>query len=446
MNVKNSFRQLPSTAWQALKNYFAGLRLFFNRENWSHSIVFIITLGFFIILALIQQPLRLIFVDPITGVQPFIVNSIRVMVIAGCGAFLGFLILGLIAIFGPGQRLIFESRFRHAISPIVILSAVLFFVFLLPPLLIFFPNLTFFLFSPNGAFFTIFSWAWIIIIFLQVILLGYTIVKSIKWLAEYIGLPSKHIATKRNWVTLIIIFILIPILIWSWYPIVFSILINGMRPGPNPPNISLPPFVLWLLSLNPGEYVIYLMLIFPIVTIVAAIVLWQRLPSVSIALGSFGVLYPALVYYYRFRVNQYFINWSYLPNLAARPPFPNFGLFQIALLLLTFVFVFLGAAKLQRNVSPNPFGLFAIMIGTIVFVLFWVIIPDYTIGIGVEFFGMVGSALSAFLAVVVFVVLPLAYAIYRIRKVTPEPEDEPEEKPTPQRVSANMNQVTTDEQ
>jgi hypothetical protein len=137
--------------------------------------------------------------------------------------------------------------------------------------------------------------------------------------------------------------------------------------------------------------------------------------------ASFGLLYPALVYYYRFRVTQYFINWSFLPETGFISPLPNAGFFQILLLLLTFALVLLGAAKIQQNVSPNPFGLFAIMVGTVVFVLFWVIIPDYAIGLGVEYFGMIGSALSAFLALIVFVVLPIIYAVYRIRKGSDKP-------------------------
>ena len=421
MGIVDSLRQLPSAAWQAIKDYFAGLQLFFNRENWSHSITFIITLSLFLILALVQRPLRFILWDPITGVHPGVVNSVRVMVFAGCGAFIGFLLLGFLAVFGKGQQLLFQSRFRHAISPLVIVSSALFFILLLPPLLIRFPNAMNIMFGPNGLFFTIFTWSWIIIIFLQVILLGYTLVKSTKWLAEYTGIPANHPPKWKYGLTLLPLLILIPILIFAWFPLIFTFMVNGLRPGDNPPSIPLPDFILWLLSFAPGEFLAYLLLISPVVIIVATIVLWRRFPSVSIAVASFGLLYPALVYYYRFRVIQYFINWSFLPETGFISPLPNDGIFQILLLILTFVLVLLGAAKIQRNVSPNPFGLFAIMVGTVVFVLFWVIIPDYAIGFGVEYFGMIGSALSAFLALIVFVVLPIIYVIYRIRKDSNRP-------------------------
>jgi hypothetical protein len=199
-------------------------------------------------------------------------------------------------------------------------------------------------------------------------------------------------------------------------------MVNGLQPGSNPPNIPLPDFVFWLLGLVPGEFLLYLLILCPVVIIVAIIVLWWRFPSVAIAVASFGLLYPALVYYYRFRVTQYFINWSLLPETGFISPLPNAGIFQILLLLLTFALVLLGAAKIQRNVSPNPFGLFAIMVGTVVFVLFWVIIPDYAIGFGVEYFGMIGSALSAFLALIVFVILPIIYAVYHIHKGSDKPQ------------------------
>ncbi|MFX1318167.1 MAG: hypothetical protein ACFE9D_05990 [Promethearchaeota archaeon] len=421
MGIVDSLRQLPSAAWQAIKDYFAGLRLFFNRENWSHSITFIITLSLFLILAVVQRPLRFILWDPISGVHPGVVNSVRVMALGGCGAFIGFLFLGFLGVFRKGQQLLFQSRFRHAISPLMIVSSALFFIFLLPPLLIRFPNAMNVMFGANGLFFTIFTWSWIIMIFLQVILLGYTIVKSTKWLTEYTGIPAKQPPKWKYGLILSPMLILIPILILAWFPVVFAIMVNGFRPGDNPPPIPLPNFVLWLLSLVPGDFLVYLLLISPIVIIIAVLALWRRYPSVAMAIASFGFLYPALVYYYRFRVIQYFINWSFLPETTSIAPLPNAGFFQILLLLLTFVLVLLGAAKIQRNVSPNPFGLFAIMVGTIVFLLFWVIIPDYAIGFGVEYIGMIGSALSALLALIVFAILPISYASYRIHKGPDKP-------------------------
>jgi hypothetical protein len=417
MDLSKSLRQLPSAAWQALKDYFAGLRLFFNRENWSHSVTFIITLGLFIILALIQQPLRFVLWDPVFGLHQVVINSMRVMVMGGCGVFVGFLLLGCLAIFKKGQTTLFQSRFRHTVSPIVIIIMFLIFVFLLPQVAYRFPNLIVAIFSPTGLFFTIFTWSWIILIFLQVILLGYTIVKSVKWLVEYTGLPEIQAPVTKYWVIVIVLLIFIPVFILGWFPIVFTFMIDGLQPGPTPPAVSLPPFVLLLLNLVPGEYSFLLLLVTPIIIIVVAIAVYRRLPSVGVALASFGLLYPALVYYYRLRVNQYFINWSYLPDIGYRPPFANFGILQVLLLILTFAFVLLGAAKLQRNVSPNPFGLFAIMVGTMVFVLFWVIIPEYLLVIGVEYFGMIGSALSAFLALLVFIILPISYTIYRISQM-----------------------------
>jgi hypothetical protein len=421
VDIWKSLRELPSTAWHAIKDYFAGLRLFFNRENWSHSVTFTLTLSIFIVLAVVQRPLRLILWDPISGVHPGMINSVRVMVLGGCGAFTGFLILGLIAIPKKGQQLLFQSGFRHIISPLVIITSALVFVFLIPPALIRFPAFSGILFGFNGLFFTVFTWSWVVIIFLQVILLGYTIVKSTKWLVEYTGIPADHSPTRKYALTLIALLILIPILIFAWLPVVFSIMINGLRPGINPPAIPLPDFVQWLLGLVPGEFMFYLLVVSPVIIIVALLVLLRRFPSVALAVASFGLLYPALVYYYRFRVYQYFINWSLLPETGFQSPLPNAGVFQILLLLLTFALVLLGAAKLQQNVSPNPFGLFAIMVGTVVFVLFWVIIPDYAIGFGVEYFGMIGSALSAFWAAIVFAVLPIIYAIYRIRKGSDKP-------------------------
>ncbi len=415
MSISDSLRELPSAAWKALKDYFAGLRLFFNRENWSHSVTFIITLGIFIVLALIQQPLRVITWEPVTGVSQGVVNSVRVMVFGGCGAFVGFLLLALIAISKKGQHLLFQSWFRHASSPLMIIGWALVFIFLLPPIFIHYPNFMFAIFGPNGLFFTVFTWSWIIIIFLQVILLGYTIVKSTKWLIEYAGIPTSQPSTRKYWAALILLLILIPIAIIAWYPIILAIMLNGLRPGENPPLVPLPDFVLWLLNLIPGQFRYYLLLVSPVIMILAVIVLFRRFPSVAIALTGFGSLYPALVYYYRLRVNQYFINWSYITQVGFRP-LANSGLFQMFLLILTFALVLLGAAKLQQNISPNPFGLFALMIGTIVFVLFWVIIPDFAIAFGVEYFGMVGSALSAFLAIIVFFLLPIGYTIYRLKQ------------------------------
>ncbi len=414
--MSESIRKLPSTAWQALKDYFAGLQLFFNRENWTHSLVFILTLGLFVVVALLQQPLRIIFIDPISGVNPVLVNSMQIAFIAGCGAFFGFLLLGLIALIPAGRRLIFESRTRHLVSPLVIAISTLLFIFVIPPVLRFYPNLWDLILGRDGVFPIVFRVSWMIIIFLQVILMGYTVVKAIKWLAEYFGIPEKNPPRSRYWILIAFNIVLTPILIWVWNPVVFTIMIDGLRAHPNPPTIPLEWFVLWLLSVSPGEYVVYLWLVFPIVAITVAVVLWRRLPSVSFALGAFGMFYPAFVYYYRFRVIQYFINWSWITHTGVVLPFRNYGLFQIVLLLLTFILVLLGAAKLQRSVTPNPFPLFAIMVGTVVFALSWALIPDYSILFGTEYLGMYTAALSAFLALFVFLILPIAYGTYRMKK------------------------------
>ncbi|MFX1539459.1 MAG: hypothetical protein ACFFBX_01585, partial [Promethearchaeota archaeon] len=69
-----------------------------------------------------------------------------------------------------------------------------------------------------------------------------------------------------------------------------------------------------------------------------------------------------------------------------------------------------------RSVTPNPFPLFAIMVGTVVFALSWALIPDYSILFGTEYLGMYTAALSAFLALFVFLILPIAYGTYRMKK------------------------------
>jgi hypothetical protein len=417
MGFQTGLKQLPSTAWQAVKDYFAGLRLFFNRENWGHSVVFIGTLTFFILTSLIQSPLRLFFFDPVTGIHPGITNSLRVAFFAGCGAFTGFLLLGVVAIFGSGQKLLFKSRVRHLISPLVVVGFAFLFTFVISGLFFYYPTFAELLFGLNGIYNLVFRGSWILIIFLQVILLGYTIVKAIKWLAEYLGIPSLKTTTARYWLLLAFSIVLIPVLILAWYPLIFTLMINGQRPGPTPPDISLSLPVLWLLNLLPYEYVLYLWLACPIVIAVIAIILWKQLPSVSLAIAIFGMVYPALVYYYRFRVNQYFINWSWLTVVSVIPPFRNFGVFEMGLLILTFVLVLLGAAKLQRNISPNPFGLFAMMIGTVIFVLSWVLVSEHTIHQGVEYFGMLAAALSALVALITFIVLPIIYGAHRIRQI-----------------------------
>ncbi len=424
MNLIETIRKLPSEAWQALKNYFAGLRLFFNRENLSHSIVFLVTMLFFLIFAMFQRPIRNFAIEAGITEGIFIINIVTVVYLAGVGAFVGFLLLGFIGVFTRGRRILYESRIRHFMSPLFIGGFITLFVFVLPPLLRNNGIFWFLLHGQEGSlgvFQMIFLGCWVVFVFLQVILLGYTIVKSIKWLSGYLQVPETKWNIRKYWVPLIILLILIPIAIWGWFPIVYSLMIIP-RPPPVIPEIPIPSYVRILLQQSPLDYLSYLLMVFPIVAMVAAIVLWRRLPQVSLALASFGILYPVLVYYYRFRVIQYFYNWSDI-IAAVTSPVQGSVFIEMALLLITFALALLGAAKLQRGVSPNPFGLFAVMIGVLVFVLSWVLYVDVPV-FGLEYYGMITAALSALLAVFVFVILPIAYSIYRWKRFPPIKEEE----------------------
>ena len=423
MNLVETIKKLPSEAWQALKNYFAGLRLFFNRENWSHSIVFLGIMSFFLIFALFQRPIQNLAIEAgVTG-GIFFVNIVTVVYLAGIGAFVGFLLLGFIGVFAQGRRILYESKVRHFMSPLIIGGFIILFVFILPPLLRDNGIFVFLLYGQTGSlgfFQMIFLACWVVFVFLQVILLGYTVVKSIKWLSGYLQIPESKRNIRKYWVPLIILVILIPIAIWGWFPIVYTLMIIP-RPPPVIPAIPIPSFVRLLLEQSPLDYLTYLLMVFPIVAIVAAIVLWRRLPQVSLALASFGIFYPVLVYYYRFRVIQYFHNWSDI-IAAVTSPVHSSVFVEMALLLITFALALLGAAKLQRGVSPNPFGLFAVMIGVLVFVLSWVLFVDVPV-FGLEYYGMITAALSALLAVFVFVILPIAYSIYRWKRFPPTLEE-----------------------
>ncbi len=423
MNLIDTIKKLPSEAWQALKNYFAGLRLFFNRENWSHSIVFLGTMTFFLIFAMFQRPIRNLVIEAgLTG-GIFFVNIVTVVYLAGIGAFVGFLLLGFIGVFAQGRKVLYESRIRHFMSPLIIGGFIILFVIILPPLLRDNGIFWFLLYGQEGSlgvFQMLFLGCWVVFVFLQVILLGYTVVKSIKWLSGYLQVPEANRNIRKYWVPFIILVILIPIAIWVWFPIVYTFMIIP-RPPPVIPAIPIPSFVRLLLEQSPLDYLSYLLIVFPIVVIVAGIVLWRRLPQVSLALTSFGIFYPALVYYYRFRVIQYFHNWSDI-IAAVTSPVQGSAFVEMALLLITFALALLGAAKLQRGVSPNPFGLFAVMIGVLVFVLSWVLFVEVPV-FGLEYYGMITAALSALLAVFVFVILPIAYSIYRWKRFPPTLEE-----------------------
>ncbi len=414
LNLRNTFKELPSTAWQALKDYFAGLKLFFNRKNWSHSMVFIVTLSIFLILALSQALLPIIFFDPIFGIIPAIRNVVFIAFLGGCGAFVGFLFLGLIAFFSVGRKSLYESRFRHTISPLIIVTFSLLFISVVPTSLRFFPNLSRYIFGQDGLFELVFRGCWVVLVFFQVILLGYTIIKTIKWISGYLNISELRTPTRKNLVILVLLLLLTPIAIVGW----FFVIIGLMIPPHSPPDIPiyLPSYVRWLLSQSPWEYAQYLLIVFPIVAISAAVMLLRNRPRVAVAIACFGNLYPVLVYYYRLRVIQYFLFWDNILTGVAAAPFKGYGFFEMILLLVTFALVLLGAAKLQRNISPNPFGLFGMMIGSLVFAISWVV-EAYNPMIGIEYYGMITSALSAFLALVVFIVLPIAYGIYQMKRL-----------------------------
>ena len=379
---------------------------------------------FFLIFALFQRPIRNLAIEAgLTGGIIF-VNIVTVVYLAGIGAFVGFLLLGFIGVFSSGRKVLYESRVRHFMSPLIIGGLIILFVFILPPLLRDNGIFVFLLYGQAGSlgfFQMIFLGCWVVFVFLQVILLGYTVVKSVKWLSGYLHVPETKRNIRKYWVPFIILVILIPIAIWGWFPIVYTLMIIP-RPPPVIPAIPIPSYVRLLLEQSPLDYLTYLLMVFPIVAIVAAIVLWRRLPQVSLALASFGIFYPVLVYYYRFRVIQYFHNWS---DIIAAVTSPDQGsvFVEMALLLITFALALLGAAKLQRGVSPNPFGLFAVMIGVLVFVLSWVLFVDVPV-FGLEYYGMITAALSALLAVFVFVILPFAYSIYRWKYFPPTMEEE----------------------
>ncbi|MCK4783215.1 MAG: hypothetical protein KAV87_05645 [Desulfobacteraceae bacterium] len=84
------------------------------------------------------------------------------------------------------------------------------------------------------------------------------------------------------------------------------------------------------------------------------------------------------------------------------------------MILITVLMCLQGVAKYQRDVSPNPFGFFALMIGTLVFFQVWMINPGQAAWILVESFSMVSAALSALLTTVVFAALPIAYSVFRL--------------------------------
>ncbi len=417
MTLGATLKNLPSAAWRALRDYFSGLGLFFNRKNWSHAVVFMLTLIFFIGFQLLQPNLRLLYF--IAEFIPVITNVVLFVYFAGTGIFVGYLLLFMIALIKPGRRLLYESRTRHLISPFVIGGFIIFFVTVIPFFL--HPSHAIIPFPQFREYFNlVFLLCWIIFVLLQVVLVGFTIVKGLKWFFGYIQVPTTNGKMARHTAVAIFLLILIPLAIEWWFQILYNLLIGG-RTEILPILIDIvPPIVILLRSQGVFNFSNYLLFLSPIVFIMTGILLYRRHPRISLSIAGFGVIYPAMVYFYRFRVIQYFRNWTLILLNQAPEPNPFSGIFEMALLLLTFAFALQGTAKLQREVSPNPFGLFAMMVGTLIFALSWIIDPNYQLWVGVEYYGMLSAALSALLAIAVFTIIPIGYGIYRMRKAAAE--------------------------
>jgi hypothetical protein len=416
-----TLKNLPSTAWRALRDYFSGLGLFFNRKTWSHAVVFVLTLIFFLGFQLLQPNLRLLYF--IAEFVPIITNVVLFVYFAGTGIFVGYLLLFVIALTKPGRNMLYESRARHFLSPLVIGGFTIFFVIVIP--LFLHPSHAIMPFPQFRDYFNLaFLLCWIIFVLLQVILFGYTIVKAVKWFFGYIQVPTTNGKMARYTTVSILLLILVPLAIWGWFPILYNLLLGG-RTEILPILVEIiPPIVLLLRSQGINNFTNYLLFLSPIVFIMTGILLYRRHPRISLSIASFGVIYPAMVYFYRFRVIQYFRNWTLI--LLNQAPEPNIftGVFEMVLLLFTFALALQGTAKLQKEVSPNPFGLFAMMVGTLIFALSWILDPNYQLWVGVEYYGMLSAALSALLALAVFTIIPIGYGIYRMRKTSFELDEE----------------------
>ncbi len=163
--------------------------------------------------------------------------------------------------------------------------------------------------------------------------------------------------------------------------------------------------------------------------ITALVLLWRRDPKIALATAGFGVLFPALVYYYFFRVFQFFIRWEQIQTGFTPVPFPASWVFELGLFILAFLMVLQGAAKTQRNISPNPFPLFALMVGTLVFSCSWIFSEfagPLEILVHVELLNMSASAFSAILAVTVFIIIPVIYASLRLTQPSTTTIEEPQ--------------------
>lgn len=415
----SSLKHLPSAAFKALKGYFAGLGFFFNRQNWSHGVVFVATIVFFASYRLIQPSLKWLYSS--SGIDlPILIRNISVaLFLAGAGAFLAFAFLGVLAIPARGRHLLYESRLRHLVSPLVVGLCVFGFSLIIPLLLLPQPLLWAALFKSGGLFHLSFNVCWLIMLLLQVIVIGYSVVKATKWLWAYARVPEANGRSKSSIGGAAVLVLLIPVAILVWIPLLRLIMFGSVPPplAAPPPDFDIPWFVELLLSLDPVDYRTYLLILCPAVVAVAGVLLRKKRPQAALAVASFGIAYPVLVYYYRFRVVQYYLVWNSVRLGLAPQPYLSSGLFELALLVVAFLMTLQGTAKLQRNVSPNPFGLFALMIGALIAAVAWVLDPLVGTGIwwGVETFGMISAALSAFLAVFVFAALPVAYGVLHVK-------------------------------
>lgn len=434
MSILSSLKHLPSAAFNALKGYFAGLGFFFNRQNWSHGVVFIATIVFFASYRLIQPWLKWLYST--SGIDlPTLITGIGLVVFfGGSGAFLAFLFLGLLAVPTRGRHLLYKSRLRHLVSPLVVGLFVFGFSQVVPLFLLRRNPLWALLFQSDGLFPLSFNLCWLIMLLLQVIVIGYSVVKAIKWLWKYIHVPETNGRSKSSVAGAAVLVFLVPVAIPLWVPLLRLIMFGPVPPPVSaPPPLAIPWFVGLLLSLDAVDYLTYLLILCPVVMVAAGILLGKHRPQAALALAGFGSAYPVLVYYYRFRVVQYYFVWDSVRLGSAPQPFFSSAFFEVALLVVAFLMTLQGTAKLQRNVSPNPFGLFALMIGALIGAMAWILNPPAgtSFWFGVETFGMISAALSAFLAVFVFAALPVAYGILHLRHtslpatVPPQPSAAP---------------------
>jgi len=412
VSIPGGWKHFPVAVFKALKGYFAGLGFFFNRQNWSHGMVFVVTIVFFAGYRAIQPLLKWLYSTSIIDLPALIVNIGLVVFFGGSGAFLAFLFLGLLAVPARGRHLLYESRLRHLISPLVVGGFVFSFILLRRS-----PFWAPF-FASGGPFQLVFNFCWLIMMLLQVIIIGYSVVKAIKWIWRYIHVPETNSRSKSSIAGAAILVLLIPVAILLSMPLLRLIMFGPAPPALSaPPHLEIPWYVRLLLSLDAVDYQTYLLILCPVVAVAAAILLWKRRAQAALALAGFGSAYPVLVYYYRFRVVQYYLIWDAVRLSLAPQPFYGSGAFELTLLMITFLMTLQGTAKLQRNVSPNPFGLFALMVGAVIGAMAWILNPPAgtSFWFGVETFGMISAALSAFLAVFVFAALPVAYGVYHLR-------------------------------